>query len=284
MKLDSSFRVWKLGVAVAVWIVFMGATALRAAGNDSYDEREEQFALPNRSLNLKCAKPKTPRSPAFLIIFASGDGGLRGGSNMIYKHMAEQGHYVAAFSSREALKPVKSSGRFMTFPELEIDIAALMREGKRLFGLPETTPTVVTGVSRGASMVVFAAGQPSLQPNICGAVAIALTRESDYATPPTPAELGTAIKLDEKGGVLLYPALDRLGSIPIAVIQSTHDNYVPSAESRHLMGPDTPNRRLYEVEARNHSFGGGQDQMLRDLDEALNWIAAAINTPRATAK
>ncbi|HTY60916.1 MAG TPA: hypothetical protein VMG30_01540 [Acidobacteriota bacterium] len=281
MDLVSNSRAWKLGAAVALWMVFMVSVTLRAAGTDSYHEREERLALPNRSLNLKCAIPKTPRLPAFLILFASGDGGMHGVSKAIYKHMAEQGYYVAAFSSSEALKPVKSSGKFMTFPELEADIAALMREGKRLLGLPESTPTVASGVSRGASMVVFAAGLPSLQPGVRGAMAIALTRESDYVSPPAQAGRGMAIKLDKKGGVLLYPALERLGSIPVAVIQSTHDKYVPSAESRRLMGPDTPTRRLYEVEAGNHSFGGGQDKMLRDVDEALNWIAAAIDTLRA---
>ena len=282
MKLVSNSRAQKLGVAVAFCMVFMGPTALRAAGNDTYDERVEQLALPNHSLSLKCAKPKTPSSPAFLIIFAWGDGGMRDGNKAIYKHMAEQGHYVAAFSSREALMPIKDSGRFITFPELETDIAALMLESKRILDLPESTPTVLTGVSRGASMVVFAAGDPSLQPNICGAVAIALTRESDEVAPPALAQRGMAIKLDAKGKILLYPALERLGSIPIAVIQSTHDHYVPSSESRRLMGPDTPSRRLYEVEARNHSFGGGQDRMLRDVDEALNWIAAAIDALRST--
>ena len=284
MKLVSDSRSWKLAAAVALCIVFVAPTARRAAGNDAYDEREEEVRLPNRSLHLRCARPKTPRSPTFLVIFASGDGGMRGGSKAIYKHMAEQGHYVAAFSSREALKPVKSSGKLMTFPELAADIAALMREGRRLLELPESTPTVVSGVSRGASMVVFAAGEPSLQPNVCGAVAIALTRETDNTKAPDPAERGTSIRLDEKGGILLYPALERLGSIPVAVIQSTHDNYVPSAESRRLMGPDTPTRRLYEVEASNHSFGGGQDKMLRDVDKALNWIAAAIKAPGGTGK
>jgi hypothetical protein len=142
----------------------------------------------------------------------------------------------------------------------------------------------VTGVSRGASFVVFAAGEPSQQPQICGAVAIALTRESDYMKPPNPAERGPYIKLDEKGGILLYPALARLGSIPVAVIQSTHDSYVTAAESRSLMGPDTPTRRLFEVQASNHSFGGGREQLFRDVDEALSWIASTIKVPGPTAK
>jgi hypothetical protein len=66
MKLASISRTWKLGIAVALWMIFMCLSALRAAGNNAYDEREEQLALPNHSLNLKCAKPKTPSSPALI--------------------------------------------------------------------------------------------------------------------------------------------------------------------------------------------------------------------------
>ncbi len=60
----------------------------------------------------------------------------------------------------------------------------------------------------------------------------------------------------------------------MAVIQSTNDSYVPSAESRRLLGPDTPTRRLYEIESRGHSFGGGEAEMLKALDDALTWIAS----------
>jgi len=255
---------------------------LLAAGNQPYDERREEVRFLNRSIGLWCAKPTNPRPPTFLVIFASGDGGLHGVSKAIYEHIAEQGHYVAAYSSREVLSRVKSTGKFLTSSEAATAVTTLLREAKRLLDLPDSTPAIVSGCSRGASMVVFAAGEPSLKPQICGAVAIALTRESDYVTPPAPAERDAYIKLDDKGGVLLYPALDRFGSIPIAVIQSTKDSYVPSAESRQLMGPDTPTRRLYEVKASNHSFGGGKDQLLHDLDEALNWIASTIQSKGAS--
>jgi type IV secretory pathway VirJ component len=280
MKLVPNSGRLKLAMAAAVSMFLAWPAAVPGAGNRAYAEREEVVRLPNRTLHIKCAIPKSPRAPVFLVVFASGDGGLRGASEAAYEHMAERGHYVAAFSSTEALKPVKSSGRFMTVPEAVEDIEALMREGKKLLGLPEATPTVVTGVSRGATMVVFAAAAPPLQPHVRGAVAIALTRETDYLTPPDPETRSALIKLDEKGRILLYPALDMLGSIPIAVIQSTRDSYISSAESRRLMGPDTPTRRLYEVEARNHSFGGGQDRMLRCLDEALDWIAKTGLGPR----
>jgi len=276
MKIVPKCRDWRLRAAVALCVLLITPGVLLAAGNQPYDERKEELRFPNRSIGLWCAKPANPHSPTFLVIFASGDGGLHGVSKAIYEHIAEQGHYVAAYSSREALARVKSSGKFLTFAEAASAITTLLREAKRLLDLPDSTPTIVSGCSRGASMVVFAAGEPSLKPQICGAVAMALTRESDYVTPPPPAERDAYIKLDDKGGALLYPALGRLGSIPIAVIQSTKDSYVPSAESRQLMGPDTPIRRLYEVKASNHSFGGGKDQLMHDLDEALNWIASKI--------
>ncbi len=272
MKHVSNPRILTTATAAVVSMILACSGAVPGAGRDAYVEREVEVRLPNRTLHLRCASPKTPRAPAFLVVFASGDGGLRGASEAAYEHMAERGHYVAAFSSPEALKPVKSSGKFMTVTEAADDIEALIREGQKLLGLPESTPTVVAGVSRGATMVVFAAAAPPLRPRIRGAVAIALTRETDYLTPPDPETRSALIKLDEKGRILLYPALDMLGSIPIAVIQSTRDSYISSAESRRLMGPDTPTRRLYEVEARNHSFGGGQDRMLQCLDEALDWI------------
>src|SRR4029079_14794460 len=103
-----------------------------------------------------------------------------------------------------------------------------------------------------------------------GAIALALTREVDYLKAP-PAERAE-IQVDDKGRVQIYPALEMLGSPPLAVIQSTSDPYVPSAESRQLLGPDTPTLRLYEVEAKNHRFGGAHDQMMADVDDALGWI------------
>jgi hypothetical protein len=254
-------------------LVAAGSTLL---ADKTYEEHRVRVALPHRSVTLTCAKPVAPRGAAFLVLFASGDGGLHFTSKTVYKHLAERGDYVAAFSSDEALKTAKQAGKGITVAEFTDDIAALMREGRRALGLPATTPVVVTGLSRGASMVVLAGAQPSLQPDLAGGVAIALTLESDYgkAQPPRPGE--AAMPIDARGRILIYPQIEKMGAVRLAVIQSTRDSYVPSAESRRLMGPDTSTRRLYEVDASNHSFGGAKDTMLANLDAALEWIAAGV--------
>jgi len=112
---------------------------------------------------------------------------------------------------------------------------------------------------------------PELKNDIAGAIAIALVREADYLRVPEH-ERGTDIQVDDEGRLQIYPALKLLGSTRLAVIQSTNDKYVPSAESRQLLGPDTATLRLYQVEARDHGFRGGRDVLFKDLDEAMGWL------------
>ena len=52
----------------------------------------------------------------------------------------------------------------------------------------------------------------------------------------------------------IYEYLPRLGAVPISVIQSTHDSYLPADAARALFGADTDRRQFHAVEARNHSF------------------------------
>jgi predicted esterase len=139
---------------------------------------------------------------------------------------------------------------------------------------------IVVGFSRGASIVAYTAMNPRLGVGMAGTVAIALTREDEYVRASTGRHR-SLLKVDGQG-LQIYPSLAAVRGTRLAVIQSTHDHYVPAAESRELLGPDTPERRLYAVEARNHLFGGGRDVLMRDLDDALGWIETKAQ-PQAAA-
>ena len=65
-------------------------------------------------------------------------------------------------------------------------------------------------------LVVFASG-------IVGAVAIALTRELDNLSLPDEALGLPGVKVDDRQRPQTYPAIERVGAIPLAVIQSTND-------------------------------------------------------------
>jgi hypothetical protein len=256
---------------------FSGCAGHVASKPGVYEAWTDQVTRANHSLHVNYVKPVTPRSPAMLILFATGDAGWMGASGEVFEHMAERGFYIAAFDSREAVARAKHADKLVEIPEAAAAVDAIIVQARHALGLPETTPVIVAGYSRGANLVVFTAGVESLQHHIGGAVAIALTRETDFLQAPPPAERPPSMQVDDKGRIQTYPAIERAGPIPFAVIQSKGDSYVPAAESRRLFGPDTPTRRLYEVDARNHGFSGGREELIRDLDDALVWIEATEN-------
>jgi dienelactone hydrolase len=222
-----------------------------------------------REIHATYVRPVQDRHPGYLVVFATGDDGWLGTSHALFKHLAEEGYTMAGFSSPEALQEIARSGERISTSRAAQELKDLYARAKHDLGLPDTTPIVIVGYSRGASVVAFTAVHPELRDGIGGAVAIALTREADYLH----AHKGDPqVQLDDQGRIQLYPALKFMGSAPLAVIQSTNDFYVPAAESRQLLGEDTPTLRLYTVEARDHGFSDARDRLMQDLDDALRWI------------
>jgi fermentation-respiration switch protein FrsA (DUF1100 family) len=237
-----------------------------------YDVTRQAVTLGARSVHATYVKPLNPRHPRYFVVFATGDGGWRGTSSAVFEHLADDGYAVAGFRAPEIMKPVKESGQRIRIAEATADYAQLFANAKRDLGVPPDAALIVVGFSRGATVVAFTAVSRTLRQGLAGAIAIALTRESDYLKAPEPEDRLPEIRVDKKDRMQLYPALELIGSTPFAVIQSSNDRYVPAAESRELLGPDTPTLRLYEVPARNHRFGGGRAALLTDLDDALRWI------------
>ena len=115
--------------------------------------------------------------------------------------------------------------------------------------------------------MVVAAGDRGFQPEIAGVIAVSLTREEEHLVHRRrshgPAELVE---------IRTYDYLKRLVALPVAVIQSTHDGYLPAAGARVLFGPDTAYRKFHAVDARNHSFWCGCDELQSSMDETWRWI------------
>jgi dienelactone hydrolase len=263
-----------LVVSLAVLALFQTtACAGRFASRPGvYATHGERISLPRGDLEVTYVTPEKPRRPVSMILFATGDAGWWGTSGTIFEHLAGEGYYVAAYDSRQIVERAEKAEAKPTIEEAAAGIDTMLVRMRRDLGLPETTPVIVTGFSRGANLVLFTAAVGQLQHHLRGAVAIALTREMDYLEAPEPGHRPPEIEVDEKGRMQTYPAIPLVGSIPFAVIQSRGDKYVPGDEARQLFGPDTGTRRLYVVDAKNHGFRGGRPEMLRDLDDALAWI------------
>ena len=267
---------------LVLFLIAFGCTA--CAGLQSkpgvYEIKRDSVKEGSRRVPLIYAKPATVKHSDFLVVFATGDGGWRSVSLEVFDHLAALGYMCAGVNSPDAVKPVKRAGEKVSTAQAAERVKASFAEAKKAFGLPDSTPVVVVGFSRGATLVAFSALHPEIRDQVRGAIALALTREADYLRAP-PAERAPDVQVDDKGRIQIYPALKFLGSTPVAIIQSTKDPYVASAEARQLLGPDTPTLRLYEVESSGHRFGGATDKMLADVDDALAWIEQSKRTAAA---
>ena len=265
-------------------IVLAGCTDPRLPSKpNTYAVTVQPVHTTRHEIHAVFVRPVQNRHPGYLVVFATGDDGWFGTSRALFSHLAEESYTLAGFSAPEALQDIARSGERVSTERAAQGLKDLYAQAKHHFGLPDSTPIIIVGFSRGASVVAFTAVHPQLRDGIGGAVAIALTREADNLRAPE-RERTPEVQVDDQGRIQLYPALKLLGSTRLAVIQSTHDSYVPAGESRQLLGPDTPTLRLYEVEAKDHGFSNARGTLTHDLDDALRWIeeTAPASAPEAS--
>jgi hypothetical protein len=206
--------------------------------------------------------PGTSAHDGELLVYATGDGGWRGKDKDLYRQLASWGYGVVGFSAPEYLKHLPGDDGTTTPARLALDFAAIIDASRAALELPPTSPAILVGVSRGADLVVVAAGQPGLQPELGGVVAVALTREEEYVR----RRRRPKVALD------LYTYLPQLGDVPLSLIQSTRDNYLPADAARALFGEDTPVRTFHAIEARNHSFSGARSILYSTVRSSLGWL------------
>jgi hypothetical protein len=249
-------------------IVDPGRTALYVRPITLYDHPlDVHFARPRQML---------PLHP--LLLYATGDGGFRGKDEDLFDDLASLGYPVAGFSARNYLKNLGYVADTTTPARLAADYQRLIQFSVRALELPPNTPVVLVGVSRGAGLEVVAAGQRLLRGTLAGVLAIALTKEEEYVRHyrVRPGRTPPGMPRRELVMIETYDYLPRLSSLPVSVIQSTRDGYLPAAQARKLFGPDTTDRHFHAIEARDHSFNGARDELYDQVQESLNWICSFL--------
>lgn len=264
---------------LARWLLLAGIAAAGCAGhripplvpNAPVQLSEFVPFSDGHELEMHLSRPCALDARHPLVLFATGDGGWRGKDKEAFELMTAWGYPLAGFSAPSYLRHLIRHTHETTPRDVARDYTQLIKLSKERMGIPADTPTVLVGVSRGAGLAVAAAGEPELQPSLAGVVAVALTREEEYVhrlkrpkrTPHADPELVT---LDN------YDYLPRLRNLPLSIIQSTNDDYLPAEEARRLLGPDSSLRQLHPISSRNHSFVDAREALYRQIEASLAWV------------
>jgi pimeloyl-ACP methyl ester carboxylesterase len=210
-----------------------------------------------------------------LLIYATGDGGMRRKDLDTYRHLVSWGYPIVGFDARDYVKHLGRGSDATTPERLAADYARIIDSARETLGIDARRPVVLIGVSRGAGLSVIAAGE--LRQVIAGVVAVALTQEEEYVRwyrrLRVLREPRRAVMVD------VYEYLAQLGDLPLATIQSTRDQYLPAAKARALFGPDTQRRWLQPIDAQNHNFRGARSRMYSAIQAALIWVTAPPKLP-----
>jgi type IV secretory pathway VirJ component len=226
----------------------------------------------NHVMELHLSRPCVVDPLHPLVLFATGDGGWRGKDKDAFAHLTEWGYPVAGFSAPSYLTHITRHTHATTPADVAHDYARIIAAAKARLGLAPETQTILLGVSRGSGLAVAAAGEADLLPPLAGVVAVALTREEEYVQRPkrrrnAPRADPEMVMLDN------YEYLPRLRDVPLSIIQSTHDDYLPAEEARRLLGPNTATRQLHPIASRNHSFSDARTPLYSQMQASLYWVA-----------
>jgi hypothetical protein len=243
---------------------------------------DRQVTLNRHQLRLRFANPAQGSldvRPPPLLVFATGDGGMRRKDLDTYRHLAESGYPIVGFDARDYVTHLGADAT-TTPAKLAADYQRIIDTARQVLHVSAAYPVVLVGVSRGAGLSVVAAGQRALSRSLTGVVAVALTQEEEYVRWFRRHRGGD--DADRGVTVDIYEYLPHLGNLPLAVIQSTRDNYLPAAAARVLFGPDTTHRRFRAIDAGNHSFKGARSELYDAMRAAVAWVCVSAQ-PKADA-
>ena len=264
---------------VTVLVCNSCALAIRSGG----DVREfvTTTSLHRQRLELHVAVPASPRHPDLIVVYASGDGGWFGTAIDQWREIARAGYVSVGFSARSFLRITRPDGATLNSFRLATEYQHIVQDARTALGWPAPPRVILAGWSRGAAFAVLAGGELPLRNELAGVVAIGLAEGEDLTVDGDGDDTddGQASTIERRWPFDTYARVLQLPA-PCAVIQATHDNYLPSAEARRRFGPDTATRRFYEVEAKNHRFSGGSAAFSSALLGALKWISSDVSEGR----
>jgi pimeloyl-ACP methyl ester carboxylesterase len=274
--------VWtRLGAAAVALLAAGCMHRAEAPSANTPVESERYVVFYDHPLEVHLARRPRVAPGMPLLLYATGDGGWRGKDKAVYNQIITWGYPAAGFSAPDYLNHLGFVSGTTTPARLARDYQRLIEFAKASLDLPPATPTILVGVSRGAGLAVVAAGRPETRSELAGVLAVALTKEEEYVRHYRVRRGASPSDMPRRELVEFqtYEFLDRLRSVPLVVIQSTNDSYLPAGAARELFGPDTALRRLYAIEASDHSFGGARQELYDRMASSLEWIRDAHPAP-----
>jgi alpha-beta hydrolase superfamily lysophospholipase len=232
------------------------------------------FTVRGKVLSLAVYRPAG--TPKGTVVIASGDVGWVGLAASMSEFLSESGYVVVGLNTRQYLSSFTSGKQHLETRQLQLDYGALrdLLEQQHLL----YRPVVLSGVSEGAALAVLAASLEANHRWIDGVVTMGTPMVAELAWRWT--DFTTWITKKDASEPSFSPAdfIAQVSPVPLVMLQSTRDEYVPEADYRKLDATARAPKKLVLINAADHRFTDKQPELRAAMIAGLAWIAGL--TPR----
>ncbi len=243
-----------------VWI-FLAAIALSAFASA---ETRETIDLRGRSQTLHMYG--RPGDPAVLL--SSGDLGWAGLVTHVAEFLSSRGYYVVGFNSKAYLSSFTTRESTLRPADVPGDYHTLVDYARR----GTAARPVLAGISEGAGLSVLAATNPSLKPKVQGVMGLGLPDQNELGWKWQDFTIWITKKVPNEPSFMVEDIIGKVTPVPLAQIQSTHDEFVPLDLAKSMFARAGEPKKLWVIDAANHRFSDNRDELDRRILEALDWI------------
>ena len=253
----------------AVWLSF--AVSLAAAPGTAHAATPLRVDVPLRGKTMSVMVYRPAGTAKGTIIMGSGDVGWVGLAVSRAQELASDGYIAVGVNVREYLSAFTAGTTHLSPEDIQRDFGELSRF-LRARGLL-VSPVVLSGVSEGAGIVVVAAASPENHAWIAGVITMGLPEMSEIAWRWSDFTSWITKKDASEPSVRATEFVGRVAPVPLAMIQSSKDEYVPEADYRAIERAAQSPKMLTLIPASNHRFTDRIPELRRAYAAALSWIA-----------
>jgi alpha-beta hydrolase superfamily lysophospholipase len=203
------------------------------------------------------------------VIVSSGDGGWIHLGPHVAEVLAAQGFFVVGFDVKAYLESFTTGSATIRVEDEPGDFQSLADFAAR----GTTERPILIGVSEGAGLSVLAASDPRTKPAVAGVIGLGLSDLNELGWRWRDALIYLTHGVPNEPTFSAAAIVDRMAPVPLALIHSTRDEFVPLDQAQQVFQRARAPKRLWVVSASNHRFSDNLQEFDRTLLQAIAWIA-----------
>ena len=201
-------------------------------------------------------------------IVSSGDGGWVHLAPHVAESLAASGYFVVGFDVKAYLSGFTSRQGAVHTGQVPADYERLIDFAQR----GSSIKPILVGVSEGAGLSVLAATGAHVKSAIGGVLALGLPDTNELGWRWQDAVIYLTHGIPHEPTFSTASIAAQVSPVPLAVIHSTADEYVPMREVQHVVDLAGEPKRLWLVRASDHRFSHSLAELDRRVLEAIDWI------------